>query len=345
MARLPANKVRWGTGPRAESLLRPGFTLAGHFNNSGIDVSADALTWAAANTPAGYAWTDSAYSPELERAVFVYNNGVTRIAYTDDGRNVISEGNPFDPAGWWGIAWSPELGMFAAVGDGEAEIITSPTGLPGSWTVRKGLTGVNGTRGLCVAWSSALHRFVAIAVNRETFVTVARHSDNGVDWADANIAAFDPDWSAITYGPAGFVAVGYDYDAEVGVSAKSADGLGWAFNALPLDGPSGVNYGNGKYLACGVGPAAQANLAWSVDGAGWTPLVLPAAAPSDPTRGGARDVAWNPTLGLWIAGCINGTSFAPFSVNNIAVAPDAGGPWTRVNSGPPCSYSTVTVVP
>ena len=63
---------------------------------------------------------------------------------------------------WGAIAWSPELGLFAAVaytGTGN-RVMTSPDGI--TWTIR---TSAAGNSWRAIAWSPELGLFAAVALN------------------------------------------------------------------------------------------------------------------------------------------------------------------------------------
>lgn len=73
-------------------------------------------------------------------------------------------------------AWSPTLGIYVVVGEGGL-IMTSPTGVAGSFTTRTSGTVQNLN---FVSWIDRLNTFVALG-NSNTLLL----SSNGVDWADA----------------------------------------------------------------------------------------------------------------------------------------------------------------
>ena len=63
---------------------------------------------------------------------------------------------------WWGVCWSPELGLFcavAAIGTGN-RVMTSPDGI--TWTTRTSAAN-NGWRSVC--WSPELGLFCAVAIS------------------------------------------------------------------------------------------------------------------------------------------------------------------------------------
>lgn len=80
----------------------------------------------------------SAYSPDLHRVVALcyYGSVTKRVVYTDDfGLTYTSVTSPAQA--WTGIIWAEPLGLFIACSeDGTQQIMTSPTGLEGSWTLQ-----------------------------------------------------------------------------------------------------------------------------------------------------------------------------------------------------------------
>jgi hypothetical protein len=80
----------------------------------------------------------SAYSLSLNRVVVVSygGSGTKRAMYTDDyGLTYVSVTSPAQK--WTGLIWAEIMGLFIACSeDGTQQIMTSPTGLEGSWTLQ-----------------------------------------------------------------------------------------------------------------------------------------------------------------------------------------------------------------
>jgi cytoskeletal protein CcmA (bactofilin family) len=96
---------------------------------------------------------------------------------------------------WRGIAWAPELGLFAAVaftGTGN-RVMTSPDGI--NWTIRNSAAD-NDWRG--IAWAPELGLFAAVAVTGTGDRVMT--SPDGINWTIRNSAA-DNSWFSITWAP------------------------------------------------------------------------------------------------------------------------------------------------
>ena len=98
-------------------------------------------TWAEVAIPADIAINNllaSAFSPSLNRIVIVSYGGSAskRVMYTDDfGLTYVSVASPAQK--WTGVIWAEIMGLFVACSeDGTQQIMTSPTGLEGSWTLQ-----------------------------------------------------------------------------------------------------------------------------------------------------------------------------------------------------------------
>jgi hypothetical protein len=76
-------------------------------------------------------------------------------------------------------------------------------------------------------------------------------SDDGVSWATQTVEPTNTTWLAAAYGAQCFVAVGYRFDGG-GAIASSIDGSNWTSRAVS-DSLSDVAFGNGRFVAVGVG--------------------------------------------------------------------------------------------
>ena len=94
---------------------------------------------------------------------------------------------------WTAIAWSPELGLFAAIAESGAgnRVMTSPDGI--NWTVRA-TPADNGWR--AIAWSPELGLFAAVA--RFGTGNQAMTSPDGINWTVRATPA-DNQWHAIAW--------------------------------------------------------------------------------------------------------------------------------------------------
>lgn len=98
-------------------------------------------TWVEVDIPADVATNSiqaSAYSPEHSRVVIVTSDGsaTKRVIYTDDfGVTYVSVTAPAQK--WIGITWASLMGLFVSCSiDGTQQIMTSPTGLEGTWELQ-----------------------------------------------------------------------------------------------------------------------------------------------------------------------------------------------------------------
>jgi len=199
----------------------------------------DGSVWSTASTPGMY-WRGLVWSPELE--IFVAYSSDTygtsgHFGTSPDGK--IWTTYPIDfpgeiyGSGLYGIAWSPELGLFVAVGqDGRsypstAFCFTSPDGA--IWTEQEISTHTLSS----IAWSSELGLFVA---GGQHIVTT---SSNGIIWTSCS--GFDDQyigdiaWSKTL---SLFIMVGGDLSYKT--IFTSPDGINWTSNVTDIPGISYV---------------------------------------------------------------------------------------------------------
>ena len=96
-------------------------------------------TWTQITTPIEYNnWLSAAYSQELERIVVVAYGGSStqRVMISDDyGATWSAQNSPSQK--WTSVTWVGNLSLFVACSeDGTQQIMTSSTGLSGSWTLQ-----------------------------------------------------------------------------------------------------------------------------------------------------------------------------------------------------------------
>ncbi len=130
---------------------------------------------------------------------------------------------------WRAIAWSPELGLFAAVAtDGTGNrVMTSPDGI--TWTIR---TSAADNQWFAIAWSPELGLFVAMAATGTGNRVMT--SPDGITWTIRTSAA-DNSWFGIAWSPelGLFVAV-----AATGTGNRvmtSPDGITWTIRTSAAD--------------------------------------------------------------------------------------------------------------
>lgn len=222
------------------------------------------------------------------------DDGITWTAATGSG---ITNG-PRD------FAWSPELGLWVAVGDNGA-VKTSPDGKV--WTNRT--SGFSGSLPInAVCWSPELSLFVAVGNdNRGT------RSADGITWTGMTDLKFGTSFNSI-YGIAWsptlgmFVAFG-----DQGKTCYSTNGSSWTFNADVMTG--GATPGKmcwSPALGMFAVGATAGILTTSTDGIAWTGRTSGFGAER------IHEVTWSDDIGLFVA---VGTS------GRISTSPD-GVTWT-----------------
>ena len=216
--------------------------------------------------------------------------------------------------GWFAIAWSPALGLFAAVaytGTGN-RVMTSPDGI--TWTSRTSAAD-NNWHG--IAWSPALGLFAAVA-NSGTGNRVMTSPD-GITWTSRTSAA-DNNWHAIAWSPALGLFAAVAYSGTGNRVMTSPDGITWTSRTSAADnGWHGIAWSPELGLFAAVANSGTGNrVMTSPDGITWT------------SRTSAADnnwlaIAWSPALGLFAAVAYSGTG------NRVMTSPD-GITWTSRTS-------------
>jgi len=158
-------------------------------------------------SPDGTNWTQRAgatggyrevcWSPELSLFVAVGYRGTgyyeSYVMTSPDGVTWTARTPPTNPSQyttWNGVAWSPELGLFAACATtGDHRFMTSPDGI--TWTVRTDTkSGDSVYREVC--WSSELSLFVAVGSGGSWRI---QYSPDGINWTA--VAHGYANWSII----------------------------------------------------------------------------------------------------------------------------------------------------
>ncbi|GEM_PF-755724 len=228
---------------------------------------------------------------------------------------------------WNGIAWSQELGLFAAVantGTGN-RVMTSADGI--NWTARA-TPGDNSWR--AIAWSPELGLFAAVA-NSGTGNRVMTSVD-GVSWKLQSTPA-DNDWSAIAW------------SSELGLFATvatsgsgnrvmtSPDGINWTLRSSAADMIwSAIAWSPELGLFAALAQGGTGNrVMTSPDGINWT-------ARATPVDNNWQAVAWSPELGLFAAVANSGTG------NRVMTSAD-GINWTARATPADESWSSIAWAP
>lgn len=220
--------------------------------------------------------------------------------------------------GWRAVAWSPELGIFAAVGQ-SSTTMSSIDGI--TWSAKT--SSVPNLNWHSVCWSPQLGIFAAVALDGTG--NQAMTSSNGIDWTTRQTNATTSSmWAGICWSPelGIFVAVSYTntrimtssngitWNEITGIGSNAYESVAWSPELRIF-----VAVGNGKYMT-------------STNGTNWT----------ETARTGIwLNVVWSPELRLFVAVGVNiimtstnGTDWvsrtSPANVNwrGIAWAPEIG---------------------
>ena len=215
---------------------------------------------------------------------------------------------------WLGVAWSPELSLFAAVsstGVGN-RVMTSPDGI--TWTSR---TSATDTSWRAVVWSPSLALFAAVSITGASNRVMT--SSDGITWTTRTSAA-DNDWHAIAWSPslALFAAV-----SDTGAGNRvmtSTNGTAWTSRTSAADNSwRAICWSPELALFAAVSITGTGNrVMTSPDGITWTSRT--SAADNE-----WRAIAWSPELALFAAVSSSGTG------NRVMTSPD-GITWTSRTS-------------
>jgi hypothetical protein len=160
------------------------------------------------------------WSAALGIFVAVADAGTNRVMTSPDGANWTAR-TAASALPWQAVAWSPALGLFAAVAGGFSatnRVMTSPDGI--TWTLRTG----SPTTGIwnAIAWSPTLGMFAAVAGANGPCIT----SPDGITWTSRTIASAG-EYVGICWSPTlgKFLAVADS--SSFGIKAVSSDGITW----------------------------------------------------------------------------------------------------------------------
>lgn len=121
-------------------------------------------------------------------------------------------------------------------------------------------------------WSSSANNgetYVLVGISKTTFDAFALSKDNGRSWSCSVIEPpSDPGLKSISYGPTGYVAIGWDR------SYFSADGENWNVTSIGTGNWQSVTYGSDRFVAVGGNPQSgltsrELFFASSLDGKSW----------------------------------------------------------------------------
>lgn len=251
---------------------------------------------------------------------FIVNNSGLRyfvVSYRHGvAKTLTGHASADETLAWSGIAWSPVLGLFAAVatgGTGTANAMTSPDGV--TWTIRT--TPAQDWNG--IAWSPRLRLFAAVSATTGT--TNVMTSPDGITWTSRTTPLAD--WRGICWSEqlGLFVAV-----ASFGTNRTmtSPDGIVWTGHAnAGIDGDTWWSVcwspALGLFAACSLVLAGSHTHMTSPDGVTWT-------APITPIFAAYYSICWADGLGLFVSA---GPSLnSPPSFHTVLTSVD-GVTWTH----------------
>ena len=178
---------------------------------------------------------------------------------------------------WFNICWSPQLGLFVAVGNNR--VMTSNNGI--TWN-SIALTSSN-LRGIC--WSPERSLFVAVATSETNRIMV---SSNGTIWNVPQTYEFN-DWISVCWSKELnlFAAVAYS-----GRVTTSNNGNTWTSIVVNIVNLRGICWSPELSLFVAVAEN-QSNILVSSDGINWTTRACP--------PGAWYSICWSKELGLFVA--------------------------------------------
>jgi len=238
-----------------------------------------------------------------------------------------------DTSTWAGVAWSPELGLFASVtsitGANGFRAMTSPDGF--TWTIRATPSDIIYRR---IIWAPELGLFVAVASSGS--LNRIMTSPDGIIWTARTTLDnqfFDATWSKELGLLVAVSTVGTSGNNHI---ATSPDGIAWTNRTSPANNEwLGVTWSPELRLFAAVSrttEVAGSMVMTSPDGTNWT-------LRTSPTNNTWNKVAWSPKLGLFAAVSANG------STDRVMTSPDGSSWTTRTTSASLITYTDIIWVP
>lgn len=213
---------------------------------------------------------------------------------------------PGNSQGWLDVAWSPELGLFAACTDnGTGRIMTSPNGV--DWTVR---TTTGNPALYAITWSSQKGIFVTVGAN------AVMTSTDGITWTPRTpVGDFTNNWGGITYSPTLgiFAACSISSISSSNRIMTSTDGITWTGRTCPSGSFQDIVWGGNMFVAVRV-TGTSTRVIYSYDGINWGNTATPASLDSSDVY----SVTHLSTFGFLAVG----TNCAMYSVNGLS--------WTEI---------------
>ena len=202
---------------------------------------------------------------------------------------------------WLSNAWSPSLGLFAAVGSGGGGgfyAATSPDGI--TWTTRTLASG----SWYSVIWVQQLSLFVTVGNGP---INYAATSPDGINWTPRSLSNIG-NWNSVCWSPQLSLLVAVS-SGSTSYANTSPDGITWTSRTLEGNLWASVEWSPYllKFVAIGSGPTHYS--ATSSDGVTWATQSLEANT--------WRSVAWSQQLQLFAAVGNGATHYAATSPDGI----------------------------
>ena len=275
-------------------------------NNAALKVSPDGSNWRTAFTVNGFSGRVRFGKTFYKTPSIPQRNYVTGAAW-------LSSTSAADNS-WRSICWSPERGLFCAVGETGTgnRVMTSPDGI--TWTAR---TSAADNTWAAVCWSTDLGLFCAVSSSGTGNRVMT--SPDGIVWT-ARTSAVDNNWRSVCWSPELGLFCAVSVTGTGNRVMTSPDGLAWTARGSAADNSwCSLCWSAELGLFCAVSDTGTGNrVMTSPDGVTWTSRT--AAVDND-----WRAVSWSAELGLLCAVSVTGTG------NRVMTSPD-GVTWTSRTS-------------
>jgi hypothetical protein len=196
---------------------------------------------------------------------------------------------------WASVAWSPALGLFAAVAySPNSGIMTSPDGI--NWTARTNPSSSIDWESIC--WSPDLGLFCAVS-DDSTASNDVMTSPDGITWTLRTVPLASG-WISVCWSHEKLLFCAVDYN---GNAMTSPDGINWTLRTTPnLSSWGSVTWSPDLGLFCAVAGSSGAtnDVMTSPDGITWTLRTVPQDS-------GWYSVIWSHELSIFCAVASSGT--------------------------------------